>query len=411
MNKNKKITYQIYTVGMFIYSSLAYTMHMPTLSDILIRPLFQNNHFQLCTCVQGGIHDKAYSEHGAVNALRIWQPQQNALAMLNNFDPFSAIGMKRIQIDAIDDGTRGYFIPSGDVSQRWVTTVAANVRFYQDWTLRLYMPFYATELSDVCWSDQTLFDNEQDLRVRQYLTNDFFNQVKILGNGLDLGSWKRVGIGDMSLFFEWDHHFIQTKPFLKSVHLNVRSALHIPTGKSEDVDKIAAFAFGHDGAWGVSCALGLDLSLSKYLQAGLDVQLTHIFGNTKMRRIKTDVNQTDLLLLQKAMVYKDSGLEQQFSMYVEAHSCYNVTARIGYQFFKHGEDTYALVGNAFSNTIINTAERLQDFTMHHIVTTVTYKYDRYEHVVPSVKLFAFIPVKGKRSIASTAIGGILSFDF
>lgn len=410
MNKNKKTMYQIYIFTALFFALSLSGMYIPTPYNIMIRPPFENKRFQIFGSIEGGIHNSAYAEEGAANALRIWQPEQDALAMLNGFDPLSAIGMKRIQVDATDDGVRGFFIPSGKLALRWATTLSTNLRFYDDWTLRFYAPFYATELSDVCWVDQTLSNNPEDLRVKEYLTNDFFAQVKQLGD-LDLGPWKRAGLGDMTLSLEWDHHFPQAKPFLKNVHLNFRGALTIPTGKREDIDKIEAFAFGNDGAWGISCALGLDLFLSKYLRAGLDVQLMHIFGNTTMRRIKTDVNQTDLLLLEKCMVYKDFGLDQQFSMYVEACSCYNVSARVAYQFFKHGEDTYSLVGNAFSNPIINTAERLQDFTIHHIITTLSYAYDKYKACQPRIELFARIPVKGKRSVASTTIGSIISVDF
>lgn len=409
MNTNKNIIYKLFFITFF--SGLSLTgMNMLTPYNILLRPPFQNKRFQIFGSVEGGIYNKAYAEEQSANALRIWQPKQDALAMLNGFDSNSDIGMKRIQVDATNDGIRGFFIPSGELSFKFATSISTNLRFYQDWTLRVYMPFYATELSNVCWIDQTLSNNMDDLRVKEYLTNDFLNEVKTLGN-LDLGPWKRSGVGDMTLSMEWDHNFAQTKPFLKNVHLNFRGALLIPTGKNEDIDKIEAFAFGNDGAWGASCGVGLDLSLSQYLRAGLDVQLTHIFGNSKMRRIKTDINQTDLLLLQKCMVYKDFGLDQQFSMYVEAQSCYNVAARIAYQFFKHGEDTYSLKGNSFSNTIINTAERLQDRTIHHLLTTLSYTLNTYESFKPYVELFARIPVKGKRSIGSTTVGGFISVEF
>lgn len=412
MNINKKIIVRVTHLVCMVYSVSIAAMYMRDPYDPLIRPFFyEDKNFEFFITAQGGIKGKAYSEEGASNALRIWEPDQDALAMLKGFSPLSPIGMRGTLVDATDDGVRGHFIPSGSIRLLHAETIAARARFYEDWTIGLYVPFYATELSDVCWADLTKSDNSEDLRVKQYLTKNFFETVRTLGDGLDLGPWSRAGLGDMTFFVEWAHNFPQTKPFLKNVRLGGRLGLQIPTGKHEDIDKIEAFAFGNDGAWGLPFALSLDLSLSEHMRAGVDVQLTHIFGHAKTRRIKTDVAQTDLLLLQKALVYKDYGLEQRFNMYVQAYRFYGFSALVGYQFFKHGEDVYAIVGNCFSSAIANTAERLQDYTTHHIVTSLKYAYFDYERVIPQVELFAQIPVKGKRALATTTLGCVISCDF
>src|SRR5271170_5752775 len=66
--------------------------------DTLIRPTFNNlRWWQLAFYAEGGFHNaKGYNDEGGVaNPLRIWNCEQNALAMLEGFPESSAIGQLR----------------------------------------------------------------------------------------------------------------------------------------------------------------------------------------------------------------------------------------------------------------------------------------------------------------------------
>ena len=344
--------------------------------DTLIRPAYTNDYrFQLDLYAQGGVADKGYNADGcATNALRIWQGSQDALAMLDGFPSDSTIGQKRIAVDASDDGVRGHFCVDGDLRTKFSGAVGLRAFFKEAFSISAYLPFYAMELDNVCWRDQTKSVSDEDERVKSLLTNDFFANVCSLGDGLDLGGWKRNGIGDITVLGEWFHDFPQPKELLKNVRINLRAGLNLPTGLRADEDKILAVAFGNDGALGLPFGIGLDLRYVFYLRAGVDVQLTHVFGNTRSRRVLTDQSQTDLLLLKKMDVYKDFGLTQQFNLYVQIYKLIKQSSLlVGYQFIKHGNDELSLCSNPnFSSVIANSAEHLKEQTIHQIIVRADY---------------------------------------
>ncbi len=386
--------------------------------DSLIRPMYNNDHrWQVSLWAETGISDKAFNcDNCRVNALRIWNCDQDSLAMLDGFSDESVIGQKRIEIDANDDGIRGNFLVEGNLKNRFSGMIGARAFFKDTWSVSAYLPIYAMELDNVCWVDQTKNVSDEDARVKDLLTDNFFTNVESLGNGLDLTGWKRSGVGDLTVLLEWFRDFPQAKPMLKNVRVNWRAGLGIPTGLRQDPDRVFAIPFGYDGAFSLPFGLGLDLHFAFYLRAGFDVQLTHVFGNTRLRRIKTSDDQTDLLLLEKMEVYKDFGLTQQFNLYAQLYKVFKgFSCLIGYQFIKHGKDEIALcAGSDFSAATANNAEHLKEWTMHQIV--VRADYDIGSHfdeppIYPRLSLFAQLPFNGKRVAVTSNIGLTLAFDF
>ncbi|MCL5875835.1 MAG: hypothetical protein M1114_05170, partial [Candidatus Dependentiae bacterium] len=96
---------------------------------------------------------------------------------------------------------------------------------------------------------------------------------------------------------------------------------NLPTGKKQNEDLLMAVPFGYDGAYGIFGGAGIDILLAYIMKLGLDVELLHLFGNTRERRIKTNIDQTELLLLQKVSAYKDWGLYQRFNLYAKVYNC------------------------------------------------------------------------------------------
>lgn len=412
---------QIYLCAVIMMAGwqCAHGMNLMKPYDTLIRPAYTNQYpFQIDFYAQGGFADTGYNADGcSTNALRIWQGSQDALTMLDGFPSDSVIGQKRIELDASDDGVRGHFCVSGDLRTKFSGAVGIRAFFKEAFSISAYLPWYAMELDNVCWQDQTKSVSDEDERVKTLLTNDFFANVRSLGDGLELGGWKRQGIGDITVLGEWFHDFPQPKELLKNVRINLRAGLSLPTGLREDEDKILAVPFGNDGALGIPFGLGLDLRYIFYLRAGVDVQLTHVFGNTRTRRVLTDQNQTDLLLLQKMDVYKDFGLTQQFNLYVQIYKLIKQSSLlVGYQFMKHGKDELSLCANPnFSSVVANSAAHLQEKTVHQIIVRADYDigghWGDHPAVYPRISLYARLPFKGKRVAVTSAFGLTLSLDF
>ena len=397
-----------------------YGMNLLSPYDTLIRPAYTNDYrFQVSLFAETGVSHKGFDNDACkTNALNIWNCDQDALAMLDGFPSDSTIGQKRIEIDANDDGQRGHFLVDGDLKTRFAGAIGFRTFFKDTWSISAYLPFYAMELDNVCWRDQTKNVSDEDARVKTLLTDAFFSNICSLGDGLQLWDWKRAGIGDLTLLGEWFRNFPQAKPLLKNVRLNIRAGLSFPTGLRQDEDKILAIPFGYDGSLGLPFSVGLDLHFAFYVRAGFDVQLTHVFGNTRMRRIKTNDCQTDLLLLQKMNVYKDFGLTQQFNLYMQLYKLFNkeFSLLFGYQFLKHGQDEVSLCANPdFSSVIANSAEYLKERIIHQIILRADYdigsRLGDDPRIYPRVSLYARLPFNGKRVAVTSNIGLTISFDF
>lgn len=386
--------------------------------DTLIRPYYSAyKRLQIYATAEFGYSNFGKNCDGIrVNVLQIWNCDQDALAMLDGFDPDTPAGEKRIVLDADDNGVRGHFKVTGDLDL--LASWSLNVRwfFHDTWSLGVYFPFYAMRLRNVCWRECTQNFTDQDLRVKQLLTDNFFANVCTLGNGLDLQGWTRVGPGDITTLLEWYRDFPQRKRFLRNARLNWRFGFSLPTGFREDEDKILALPFGYDGAIAMPFGVGLDLCLSRYVNIGADVQLTHIFGNTRTRRIKTTSDQTELLLLEKLCAYKDYGMTQRFNIYVEFFKFLKgLSFLVGYQFKKHGDDTLSFPSNAFSAQIANSAEKLQEWSMHHMIVRANYDFvvhtDYATQVRPQLEFFARLPFNGRRIAVTPTVGMLFSIDF
>lgn len=350
-----------------------------------------------------------------VNVAQIWQPNQNAIAMLNGFDCQSCLGKKRVQVDANDDGKRGIFNVCADLKVDFGCTFAARRALPHNILLGVYLPFYTMQLKNVYWKDQTEHKSAQDIRVHDYLTDDFAQQVAELGC-LDICSWRRTGLGDMSIVADWLQDFVASGPILRNVRINGRLGLTLPTGKKENIDKILAMPFGYNGTVAMIFGGGLNVALGSYVHAGFDVELREIFGNTTCQRIKTDIDQTELLFMQKARLYTDYGFEQQYTLYGELYDLIpHMSCKIAYQFFKRGDSYISTYGNCFSDKIANCSEKVQEHNWHEILATATYDFAyltrEYMRAIPSLSLFAEIPFKGKRVVVCPILGVTINVDF
>ncbi|HLC06932.1 MAG TPA: hypothetical protein VJJ26_01970 [Candidatus Babeliales bacterium] len=420
MTCRKKVALSLTFISLALMSNSLRAMNIVNTMwpyDTLIRPTFNNlRRWQLAFYAEGGFHNaKGFNDEGSVaNPLRIWNCQQNALAMLEGFPEDSAIAQLRSALLDSDNGVRGRFIVDGDLQLNFGAAFASNFYFARDWRIGLYLPVYKMTLKNVNFIDQTPNIDNLDKLVHALLTDNLAANVQTLGC-LDIGDWQRTGVGDLTMLVEWFRDFYQNKPFLKCVRVNWRWGIGFPTGLRENENLIFAVPFGYDGAVSMPFGLGLDLTLGTNFKCGIDVQLTQIFGHTRTRRIKTDLEQTELLLLEKTAVFKDSGLVQRFNLYVELYRFIKgLSFKVGYQYLKQGSADFSLKTQEFSNNIANTSPRLDDFTMHHMITKFTYDFGYHwpeMRTRPELGLFTRQPVNGKNVALFPTIGAVISVDF
>jgi hypothetical protein len=407
----------VLTVGAMAHCSLS-AMNLLRPWDTLIRPpLDQSRSVQVALFGEYGFAAHAYNNDGAkVNPLAIWDCSESTLSMIKGFSPDSPQGQLASRLSAVvDDGTRGHIVFHGEMMQ---ASFAATMRAYfaKDWSFLVSLPFHHMSLKNVSYCDKTLSITEGDEDVKELLTNNLAQNVCRLGNGLSLGSWERTGLGDTALFVEWIHDFEQAKIFLKNVRVNWRLGGTIPSGKAADANKLMALPFGSDGAASIIGGFGLELLYGKNFKIGGDVELQQPFGNSITRRIKTDSTQTNLLLLEKVCAYKDFGINQRFNLFFQFFEVLGgASLKVGYQYFKHGDDFLTLNTLAYADATANTSRTLFDWTLHQAVFVADYNigkhFDADALCLPRVSIFSRIPFNGKRAIASPTLGATFSLDF
>lgn len=408
---------QLRTVFIFLLflCTKAYAMNLWVPHDPMWWPFYTaKDSLQVFAGAEGGIRkSKAFNEDSRyTNVLKIWQPYQNAVAMLEGFDPYTCIGQRIAMLSPFQEdiiATFNIFSLTADLYLKSSAAIEFRYFFCDQWVLSGYIPFYNMALEDVCFSkDDTPFSQDQ--------IDEFKAVVYELG-GLYLDPWKRKGIGDIALFIDWFRDFKQHKKFLKNVRINWRIGVELPTGKRTDENELFSLPFGRDGSFAMPFGLGLEVTLGTMLRGCVDVQLTHTFDNTRPRRIKVAADQTELLLLAKTPVHRDVGLTQRFDIYMQFYRILGgLSCKAGYRFYKQGEDIVSFKTNDYPVNIANTAESLQDWTSHQYVFTVQYDFHKELDaqdacVVPQFELFVRIPFNGQRSAQVPTCGGIIAFDF
>lgn len=380
------------------------------------KPVFRDIPYsmQFSTYFEKGISEAIgfNADHTKVNPLQYCSCNQNAIAMLQGYDYTTLPGKLNIPIE-YDNGVRGHFRATGQFNHEFSLGFAARYTFDQHISLAAYLPIYKMSLTSVCWEDLTQNVSDQDVIVRERLTDNFVARVKELGCDLDLCGWDRTGAGDLVLMLEWMRGFTQGKPLLKQVDLDGRLGLSLPTGLKKDENHILAIPYGNDGAVGVIFAGGLRLNLADIIRLGFDVELMHLFDSTRERRIQTALGQTDLLFLQKARTHIDWGLTQQINLYIEFWRIWQgISARVDYQYIKRGDNDISLFNNCYSHVIATDACSQQEMTMHNFIMSLSYDAGVHlDHYQPYVSVFAKVPFNGQRAIQATTVGFILSCDF
>ena len=370
------------------------------------------------------------------NVLALHDDKQSALAMIKNSQD-ATIKQKNQLISALmgipsldDDGgagymgNPGYFDFSGNFRQ-W------NVNLFGSYKLpmnnipgnlvaQVYVPVLYKEVHNTKLVDQTKVDtgNPHIDSVNERIKSEFTTNLKdnvLQWNSLSLSDWDKTGLGDLVFMLRWHDRYRQDKEYLKIVGLYSKLGISIPTGEEIDEDKAFSMAMGLDGAWAIPFGFGLELDFVHKIRAGLDVDFLAILDKERVRRLKTSIDQTEFLLLNKGTATKEYGLTWQFHLYVQALEFFKgFSARVAYQFVKHDDDRLVPKRNDFDYSVINSANSLKEWNSHNFVFSLTYdafKDFKEWKVAPQIQLFFKLPVAGRNIIDNQSFGGQLTFNF
>lgn len=344
--------------------------------------------------------------------LQLFQNEQDAIAALKGDEYSNAISQLSQQFNLNDDdGTHGLFIPTGCLK---VDNLLLRAQYYlpYDIAFGLYLPFVSMQLKNVIWKASPRNTNTT-FEGNLYAADDLITEIERVAS-INLHGWDRSGVGDLTALLSWEHYFPQARQFLKTVFLNARIGFIFPTGKPSNEDCFFAPALGNDANFGILGGFNLELHYSKHARLGFDIELANLWGLHRFKRIKTDLTQTDLLLLHKEEVFEDPGFLQHFTLYAEGfHLFANFSLRAAYQYTKQEESRLYLNSNHFSSPIANSAESQREWTTHNAIFTAS--YDFFSRADASLKPHFALSCKygfnGQRAILFDTITALFSFDF
>lgn len=352
----------------------------------------------------------ACGEH--VNVLKTYAETQDALAMIRGFSSTSATGQLAALLNNVnDDGTRGHFDFCGKMHAQELALVGRYFMpcgFYVD----LFLPFAFVSLQDLTYTDLTGVTTFQDYLTREFLTKDLKNIVQDLGD-LKLQNWQQSGPGDLVVQLGWNHNFVQDRPWLKNVKTSLFGGATFPTGIKRDEDLVYSVPFGYDGAFGVFIGGTLEVTWCDLFVGGIDTRFLHLFGHTKNRRIKTDANQTDILLLAKAESYLDQGIVQQYFLYLQARRFFRgMSFGIYYDHLAQHDSELFVKGLSYSSTVANEdTVWLEGWSLHSLIFKLDYEWKNECGDGPRMTLLYRQGINGKNALLSSFIGAEFNYAF
>jgi|GEM_PF-2228276 len=370
-------------------------------------------HVSLKSSFEYMLRNRCYGpDQTRVSATQIYGTHESALAMLEGFEPGSDLNLLANRVRATQDGVRGVFITSGSF-KAWKASIDTSVNLSAitlpgDFTFSLHVPFQKMALQNVRWTSLTKNQSIHDAMVRSHIAADqaglqSFSQENA---SLNLGDVERVGLGDISALFDWKCCFLHNHNRLTEVLVNLRAGVSLPTGHVRNNDVAFDLSFGHDETFGIPLGAGLQLGLSRYFAAGIDVGTLLLVRRSKEWRLMNGWGQTEHLFPRKGLATKEYGPEWDFTLYGRVREVVpGAFVVAGYQFIKHADSTLYEQDKSFSPSLINRSEQVESCESHNLFCDITWskKDASLWRVSPEFACGVKIPFGGKRMMSGVLV--------
>jgi hypothetical protein len=389
--------------------------------DILIVPeRIGNTHFTFQVGYEASLHTHGFRADDdekldrwrkRVNPLQLWQDTQNGTTALRGIGDHKLIDeLLPFLYDHYDHAMPRCFIPSGRLDVHANLMLSAQFYLPHNLIFGLYLPWYSVERKNVHWRDARTHELFEELPLDECLS-----KLEKIGHINLRQGWKRSGIGDLATLVWWFKNYPQLKRHLRDVRLGARGGLLFPTGKKGDEERLLGLPFGHDGSLGILFGGTLELGLNHYIILGADIEFIHLFGNTRLRRVRVDPAQTDLLLMTRLPAFRDPGFIQHYTLFIQALRFYRgLSLTLAYQYTKQNNDKLFLSSDRFDSRFADCSESLDDWTVHNLVFKLNYDFFGLYHdhpIQPSIAAFYKLGLNGKRSIVADTLGATVSISF
>ena len=346
----------------------------------------------------------------------IYNGQESFLTMLRNPQ-----GSVRTNVATLDPrlltapdfgGKRGAIDVSGHIFHRQITLGgAANLRFI-NWLpgfvdLALYAPFVLKRF-DAINIRQRQFERVDIIDfLLENITQDPTKFLQSTG-GLSAEPWQAGGLGDPTVILRWNLNQKFTESTISDVNAHLYFGFSIPASKQKDEDKIFSLPLGNDGHWGIPFGGNFELAFISPIKMGLALDLLWLVAESRPRRVKTDLSQTSLLLLNKTMVRRKPGLTWRANWAIEGdHLWRGLSLRGGYELTMHHNDVLEINTEGYSAAIANSIGTVQSWYVTALTAAIRYDLSTEfagAPMAPYVEGFLKFPISGQNVVNANSAG-------
>jgi hypothetical protein len=356
---------------------------------------------------QDDVYDERKLLIKKANPLQLWYNEEDAVSALKMAaNPAQIQPLAELLDEQNDNGEYGMYRFSGRVAAQ--NTMLSTYVYAPHWiTLSFHLPIVTShvELLGIQRSGTT----PTGTTVEDVASQPLLQTIQQMGH-LNLRSWHKTSVGDVGAFVWWQKDFVQARPLLKNVFTGVRLGMTLPTGVRDKEDELLGILFD-SGTKAPGLVFGgtLKLWMTPAAFFGIDAQISTLFAYRCLHRVKTDATQTEHLLINKVPALIRPGSIQHFTLYGgHARIVTGLGGRLAYQFTKHQDDTIFIDNDRVNPLVAADAERLQEWTTHSVVFSLT--YDAWTDLHAKVKPYFSILVKGGFNGKRALVGNSVTFD-
>ncbi len=371
--------------------------------------------FQTQTCFD----TQSFDEEGLpVNALQIYEKQQNILGMFQGLDNQSQFNQLVNALASgpgggVNNSENGLFTPTGDFSGYQVAFLS-SYRFHQNCYFKISLPVYNLQLSNVTWTYTGNNETFSGQQIEDELVSSFMTDAQDLF-GLSLSGWKTSGLGDLALLLDYIGDYPQGRTLLRNVRVHFRLGLTFPTGLLANENLLMSQPLGADGSMTMPFGGGLDINLGRYFQCGFRGQFSYIWGNEKLRRIPTFENQTTLMFPQVVSTFKNHGITQTFDLYAQIYNVISALSfKVAYEYYFKSQDSISINIPGLNYSLINSNLNLDEITRHNMILMLSFDsafLKKFDKIHPQVGVYVNLPFNGSFTTSASTAGVQLSLDW
>lgn len=293
----------------------------------------------------------------------------------------------------------------GDISLWGVTA------FFEQWISRhikigYYLPYYQLGLQRLSHEIQ----QKSEFYEYAICPDVYLNYQK---NGSPAVDYQLNGLGDSMLICSWQNYFYENRDFISGLLAALRAGLYLPTGryKQEFMGTFLKIPLGYDAAWGIPFGGSIELDLGCYAGAGISADCITFFGKLMPRYIKTDMRQTDMLVLEQVNSLFNPGFKESFSAYLTTHDREKtLLATFCYQYNKQNESDLILCDTSYSNLIAQTSDWLESWTTHNLIFVFQGELS-IQNIYTTYEVFFKCGFYGQRAIVANSVGFQININF